>query len=763
MGIAPLVAAIRGPRHWAFGVPQAPLPAGEVFNTGPGGPIGLRVEIMLDPTGLNWTDITPFVYYRDRIKITRGRPDETSQAQPQTCTLTLNNRDGRFTPKNPLGPYYGNLGRNTPIRVSRMTNGSNTPWYRFYGEVPAWPTTWDISGSDVYTQIQASGILRRLNQGNVPEGSAIRRAYTVGAVGQYTVAYWPCEDGQNSTSLASALSWPTGTAMALSGQALPTFSNFTGFPCSDALPLLSASVWNGAVPADPYNGSDNVLRFLMAVPATGAYDTAVIARLFTVGRVARLDLQYGTLNSGSLQISGYDIAGTQLFSSGWVAFAVNGKLLRVSMELITSGSNITWAVTTLIPGATVGATTSGTLASSATGSAYGVVINPDGHINDTAIGHVSCESVWTSLFQLAQPLNAWLGESAFDRFPRLCGEEPGVAASVALNGTVSDDTVTLGYQLSDTFTNLVGQVVDTDGGILFEARDQAELVLRQRVSLYNQAARLALDISAHQLSAPLAPVDDDRFTRNDITVTRTNGSSARQTLTSGTMSTQSPPSGAGPYPNGVNISLGSDTQVTDQAGWRLLLGTVDEPRYPSISLNLRHPTFTSNPALLAAALTMDIGDRVTALNPPAWMPPNAISQLLQGYSETLGIFEHDMTLNCGPEAPYRIAVLDDLVLGCLDTDFSYLSAGLDYGPTDTSLTVTTNGAISGNSPLWTTNAVNFPFDIAVGGERMTVTNIVPTTPSYHQIFTVTRSVNGVVKPQIRGSDVRLWQPMTLSL
>lgn len=760
MAIAPLVTAVRGPRHWAFGVPHPPVPAGEVFNTGPGGPIGIRIEIMLDPFGNNWTDVTPYVYYRDRIKITRGRPDETSQAQPQTCTLTLNNRDGRFTPKNANGPYYGALGRNTPLRVSRLVNGSNTPWYRFYGEVPSWPTTWDISGSDVYTQIQASGILRRLNQGNTPEGSAMRRAYTVGGVGQFTVAYWPCEDGQTATSLASALPYPTGTAMALSGQAPPSLSNFTDFVCSDALPLLSASIWNGAIPADPFGGSDNVLRFLMAVPTTGAFDTAVIARLFTKGRVARLDLQYGALNNGSLQISGYDVSGSQLFSSGWVTFAVNGKQFRVSMELITSGANINWAIVILAPGAAGALSYSGSLASSATGGAYGVVINPDGHIDDTAIGHVAYQSVWTDLFGLAQPLNAWLGEATSSRFPRLCGEEPGVTASSALTGSVLNDTVTMGYQLSDTFTNLIQQVVDTDDGILFEARDQAQLILRQRVSMYNQSPQLTLDVSAHQLSAPLAPVDDDRFTRNDITVTRINGSSARQTLSSGAMSTALPPSGVGPYPNSVSVSLGSDVQLADQAGWRLLVGTTDEPRYPSISLNLRHPTFTSNPALLTAALTMDIGDRVVVLNPPAWMPPDTISQVQQGYSETLGVFEHDMVLNCSPESPYRIAVLEDPVLGRLDTDTSLLFGS--YGPTDTSLQVVSAFAPpNGTSPLWTTNPADFPFDIAVAGERMTVTNITGSTS--HQTFTVTRSVNGVVKSQSFFNDVRLWQPMVLSL
>ena len=42
----------------------------------------------------------------------------------------------------------------------------------------------------------------------------------------------------------------------------------------------------------------------------------------------------------------------------------------------------------------------------------------------------------------------------------------------------------------------------------------------------------------------------------------------------------------------------------------------------------------------------------------------------------------------------------------------------------------------------------------VGGERVTVTNI--TGASSPQTFTVTRSVNGVVKAHTSGTDVRLW-------
>jgi hypothetical protein len=48
------------------------------------------------------------------------------------------------------------------------------------------------------------------------------------------------------------------------------------------------------------------------------------------------------------------------------------------------------------------------------------------------------------------------------------------------------------------------------------------------------------------------------------------------------------------------------------------------------------------------------------------------------------------------------------------------------------------------------------FDITVGGERMTVTNIAG--GSSPQTFTVTRSVNGVSKTHLVNTPVRLFQP-----
>ena len=109
-------------------------------------PLSTKVELLINGT---WLDVTDFVYYRDGITITRGLPDETQSVTPSQMTLTLDNRDGRFSPNNPLGAYSPYLTRNVQMRTSVINQASadGTPYsgYRFWGEVSSWPPRWDSS------------------------------------------------------------------------------------------------------------------------------------------------------------------------------------------------------------------------------------------------------------------------------------------------------------------------------------------------------------------------------------------------------------------------------------------------------------------------------------------------------------------------------------------------------------------------------------------------------------------------------------------
>src|SRR3954470_1689635 len=117
-----------------------------------------------------WIDISidGYVLVRDdsgQIRITYGiTGGEGSQTERGQAQLQLKNTDGRFSPRNPAGPYYGLIGRNTPLRIS-VPDGNGGKSYRLWGEVSDWARGWDSTGTDVWVDVNVAGPMQRLAQG----------------------------------------------------------------------------------------------------------------------------------------------------------------------------------------------------------------------------------------------------------------------------------------------------------------------------------------------------------------------------------------------------------------------------------------------------------------------------------------------------------------------------------------------------------------------------------------------------------------------
>lgn len=83
----------------------------------PSTPLDVRVDLQI---GGVWIDVTADTLARDgasSITIVRGRSDEATRADPSKCDLKFKNQSGKYSPRNPTSPYYGLIGRNTPLRV----------------------------------------------------------------------------------------------------------------------------------------------------------------------------------------------------------------------------------------------------------------------------------------------------------------------------------------------------------------------------------------------------------------------------------------------------------------------------------------------------------------------------------------------------------------------------------------------------------------------------------------------------------------------
>jgi hypothetical protein len=711
----------------------------------------VTVEFLID--GL-WTDVTSRVMTRDgsqNITITTGRSGEAAAIDPGRCAFQLNNRDGLFSPRNPNSPYYGKIGRNTKMRVS-VPNG-NAKEYRFQGEIPAWPVKWDSTGNDVWVDIEAAGILRRLSQGSTPLKSAMLREFTKPSRASRLVAYWPCEDAVGSTSIASGL--PGDPAMAITGSV--TLAGSSTWPASDSLPLMETGKFTGAIPTYTLDTFSSIsLRFFVQTPVAGVGSTQRLASIDCTGSARRWSIWINS--TGQLDLRAYDVDGTQILATGFATYStfINGDLAQIGLELVDflaisvtytlTAFSITDGTLTNIPTTNL----SGSLLVNDTNLATRVTVGEDGALGDTAIGHIAVASATTAYADTGPAMVAFAGETAGARIQRLEGEE-GIAFGQI--GTLSD-TAAMGVQGRDKLLDLVTECATADMGLLYERWTTFGLGYRTRVSLENQDAGLALTYGP-QLAAIPEPVDDDQLVTNQVTASRSGGSSAVASLDTGALSTMDPPNGVGLYDTSVTVNVQADGDLPDQAAWRVHLGTVDEARYPQITVNLAHPTFTGSTTLRGQALAIRPGYRITIDDPPSWLPPGPISVLVVGTSETIDFFQHIITYNCVPESPYHLAVTDADSYGWVDTDGSILAA--DISTTATSMLVSPTG----DGGLWTTDVTDPPFDITMGGETMTVSAV--TGSSDPQTFTMTRSINGIVKAHTAGEDIRLADPAIVAL
>lgn len=76
-------------------------------------PLDILTEVRV---GDQWVPVR--TYERDTIEIEHGRGDLAAQTDPGRLSITADNRGGQWSPRNPMSPHYGKLGRNNRIRIS---------------------------------------------------------------------------------------------------------------------------------------------------------------------------------------------------------------------------------------------------------------------------------------------------------------------------------------------------------------------------------------------------------------------------------------------------------------------------------------------------------------------------------------------------------------------------------------------------------------------------------------------------------------------
>jgi hypothetical protein len=610
--------------------------------------LNLKVELLVNTT---WTDITSYVLVRDNLVSTYGRTDETTTATPMQLTLTLRNADGRFTPENTSGAYYPYVQLNTQLRLSvndYSVTGVAYSGYRFWGEVSEWPPEWDVTGHDVYCQITASGILRRISQANSVStiGSPYTRFNNRLASNYTLAAYWPMEDGSGSTSFASNVSGQANMVIVGGTPSLGSCGNFRG---SDAIPTLNRAELSGTISTNS-NPTNMIWRFCLFPPSGGEGSTVSgpLARLHLTGTLSGVDVSLGTDAEAPITITGYNSSGTDLFSGSITGVTTWGVPMLVQVGLTPSGSNIYWSLN-IVEQLSTGyyGSVSGQIPGNVD-DATSVIFNPGGNYSGTAVGQTVVLYSNAPIGDAVAPLGGYQEETADARFARICAEE-GIGCEIIGTGT----GLPQGPQVDDTLMNVFQDIEYSDGGQIYETLDQFGLGYRTMASLQNQSSAMTLDYAAHQVGQPMAAAADDALIRNDITLVNYDGYTVEVFLENGAASVQPPPNGVGngyTYSQNTFIAFNRHDAVNALAIQLLNCGTTVALRYPNITTQLANP---ASAPLFNKGPSMRIGDYLTVVNVPSFGGPSTQKQLVWGWTENFNQYVWNIVYNTIPEAPWE--------------------------------------------------------------------------------------------------------------
>lgn len=635
-------------------------------------------------------------------------------------------------------------------------NGSARTWFgytnvRLVGEISSLPPRWDESHRDKYIPITVSGVDRRYQQGKQPVSTSLRDYVLKDQ--QALLSYFPLSAREGSLFDRNIANTNKNTMFfyreELGGSPVYKFGVDMAAPWLDTGMELERTP-SSSMRGDTVSWDSNVaFDFVWQSAALGALS---IALYDYSGALWTLDLN-DISDSGLGQVSYTDPASGPIGFSTFVVPEINDSETHIGrLQISNVGADTQYAVyvdgTLRKSGTQAGVNTNG---SAVFRISYSHANTGQGSVN---LAHLI---TWANASAAAIPSAAavaaaalgYSGETAGRRIERVCSD--GGVPLVTVGDL--DDTTRMGPQFAESRMAQIRDAEATDFGMLATHRTSNSLWYRTRTSLYNQPVKLTLDYSQRVLYPPFEPIDDDTFTRNAITATRRDGGSYRITKTSGPLSAVDPPIGIGAYEDEVTVNVETDAQLVGVAAFRLNQGTLDAARFSSLTVNLQalEGQLGTGPAdaLMTAVLDVDLADRAMVTNLDAVDIPEDLDLLVLGYTEELSNKTWMWTANCAPADLFKVAVFGADRFGA---DGSTLTSAITAGATSFQVT-------QGGRTIWTRTA--FPFDVNIGGERMTVTNC--TSATSPQTFTVIRAVNGVSKSHAAGTSVQLWSPPRFAL
>lgn len=658
-----------------------------------------------------------------------------------------------------------------PLTVNLDNLTTSQPYYDriegFIGDVQ--PTFQPLTDGTTWSTVRVDigGIGSRLERRTAAEWSPMRRSVQLSD--PPPVAYWPLEDEENSTQGASAFAGQpamlvNGPAVFAFAKSLPTEQWLARYGSKAIVSVAAGARLHAIVPASS---------------VTSQWAVSCVAELFvpevpgvTEIRILEWATPGGTWTRWALveTTTGYEVRAYNDVASSTATVLTDtagpyNLQVTYTVEAAQSGGNINVQVFYNSLGGSTGSV-AGTLA-----AVQKIAVNPDS-VNTTAavtpfglkfvVGHVRVvddtsvsdmpyyQDLEQGIFVYAD--RAWGYESAHQRIRRLCDEEQ---VPLEILGTPATTGLTqLNAQPDGTFQSLLQRTAESEsGGILYEGGFGYKYLPRSE--RYNARVALTIDLDTVRRSEKISPDDvlvpqlesravNSWSVKRDTGSTGTAASSAAVLLQRGTIAGE------------VTVDVLKDTDLALHAQWRLhLTEDAADAYYPSVPLELH-----ANPSLAADWLGCDIGSRVQRTNQPTIAGWGTIDQVIDGYTESFSPRQSGdgptwtVDMNCSPGGVWDVVTPGDALLGWLQ-------------PTSTLATAISSSAttlvIASVGPTWSTNSSNYPVDIKLAGERITLASA-PGGSTSPQTFTgCTRGVSGFSKAHSVGETVTLWYSPALAL
>jgi hypothetical protein len=676
-----------------------------------------------------------------------------------------------------VGIRSGVASGNTNVPVTFEYDDWDARLMRHTGELVKLQPRWDESHRIKTAAFKLADITQRLGRSQRPSLSTAPRRYLAeGHNSEFTVTdHWPLDELPNEP--AQGLN--TVPASAVAGGAPARFEKLSGTPDKGKLtwgntdkvltsvrgfaalsyagklilPVNPASLsfgWSFMVAVRrPMDVTSTIQFFTLTNPPGGA--PHMLIRIFADGGYelqgnpgGPVTLATGQLTPDELAGNWFTIGLTTFFNGGTnLGFHINedGQTLGVgnwSTGGFSALSQVTMSVGTTLTGENGG-----------DGGFSNAFVTPQRF--DTIIAGTSISNG----ARASNVLKGWPGESAFARAFRLCAED-GVPFDYWGD---TDDTRAMGPQRPIPLLDQLQECADADQAILYGPRYTPGVAFRYRRSMCARPAQATLSYSGRQVAPVMAPAADDRHTANFVKAERIDGGTLIVEQTTGPMNTNDP--GTDPDSNAVGKSpaeakanLQGDAQLGDLGSWVRALGTVPEVRFPQVTVNLRAPRLTDSAGLTVARalLALHPGDRLLVQGMTAADVYRDLDQVVRGGRETFSSSKaHSITFNTAPYDPYRAGVYGDGV-SRYDSAVTTLDAQLNSGVTGArNITI-----VSGER--WTTDTAQYPLNVLIGGELVTVSGVTGTGPGQAMTISV-RAVNGVAKTHPAGTKVYLHQPV----